>query len=795
MTGVQIVKRILALDQPTFKWNHLKVEKLICLERLEQLSASIWTRVALALAVISYAIFLAGAPALAAAAKDTPENERLASSASPYLRLHSRDLVRWRVWGEEAFAEARKLDRPLMVSFGYTACHWCHVMQEKHFNDPAIAKLINDHFIPVLVDRERRTALDETYMLVTQALTQASGWPNTVFITPELAPFYGTPYIEPSAFKQLLEAMKTSWGGYRSAILADSLRISSVLKGYLTRKEEAQVLTPEVLSSAAKGLINQFDPFYGGIGQNTKFFQPTVLMFLLQHYERTNDAAARGAVERTLRSVSSGGIHDHIEGGFHRYTVDPAWRVPHFEKMLYDQALMAEVFVTAFRLTGKPDYAETARKTLDYILADLTAPSGGFYATRDAASKGEEGRYYVWTPQQLETVLGAEDVKFAIDTFGVVTEGDLADKIILNKDQLRTQDLPKFREILKKLGKVRQSRPKPIRDEKILTSWNGMAIASLAMAAVILGDEKYSAAAVKAGHFIWDHLREANGRLLRSHFNGVSAVDGELDDYAQAARGFLFLFDLTQDRLWLDRAKALAQTITSDFIDPETGDFFATRQTAGYARGKLRSDADQPSGNGAALDVLARLARRTPDANYKRMSEKAIAALSGVAVKNPVGSGSILAAADRFLNGETGLIQYAGNGVVRIAAQPSNDKSQLTFKISIAEGWHINAHKPLDDDYIATELSLVADKKPLQGRISYPAAIIKSLGFSDQPLAILENQFPITARLDAPVSSPVEAVLQLQSCSNDICLLPEKLRLRFSVSEQVRSRQSDDCKI
>lgn len=721
-----------------------------------------------------------------------PVNPLMEASSSPYLQTHSKDLVRWRPWGEEAFAEARKSNKPIMVSFGYTACHWCHVMQETHFNEPVLSKLINDDYIPVLVDRERRPTLDESYMLVTESLTQRGGWPNTIFMTADRKPFYGTGYVPPELFHQILSAVTTGWQNDHDTLLAEADQMATLLTTFMTRKEAARAITPQVLADATRDIAALFDPFSGGIGTAPKFFQQPVLMFLLQQAERNSDATALAAVELTLQSVLSGGIHDHIEGGFHRYAVDQQWRVPHFEKMLYDQALMSETFTDAYRLTGKPEYGDTARKTFDYILADLTSEKGGFFATRDADSEGEEGTYYVWSEEELVNLLGAEDAAFAVETFDTVADGELAGKVIINFDNVEDPDRPRIEKILDTLGKTRATRQKPRRDEKIVASWNGMTIASLAQASTVLSEPRYGAAAVKAGEFIWNAMRHSDGTLMRTYFGETGEIDGELEDYAHVARSFLFLFDLTMDRIWLERAESLAETMTTRFEDPEAGDFFSTADNAGFGRIKSRSDVDQPSGNAVALDVLVRLARRTANPDYARKAEKTVAALSGLALKSPAGGVSILGAADRLASGETGSIQYGGNGAVRVEVMPSDKDDLVHLRLHVADGWHINADQPLEDHLIPTLMDLSdgrgSTEKTESGassaQITYPEPAIKSLKFNSKPMALFEGSFDILARLDADKSDGATrvAILQLQTCSDEICLLPETLRLQFAAS-------------
>lgn len=709
------------------------------------------------------------------------DNPRMSASSSPYLRSHSNDMVRWYGWGDEAFKRAKELKLPLFVSFGYTACHWCHVMQETHFNNEAIAKTINQQFVPVLVDREQRTALDDTYMLVTELLTQRGGWPNNMFLTPDLKPFYGTGYIPPEGFTSLLSGIRQSWVQDNTAVLAEGDRLATLLEGYLNRKQEARNLTPALMADAAKALAGQFDSFAGGIGDGPKFFRPTVLAFMLQQAERTGDAEVLDAVERTLQSGLNGGIHDHIEGGFHRYAIDPGWRVPHFEKMLNDQALNTEVYLTAYRLTGKPEYAATARKTIDYVLADLTSPEGAFYTARDADSEGEEGTYYVWTPEQLEEVLGKPDAEFALNTFGLIADGDMAGKVIINMDSVRDQTVPKLGPVMAKLAEARKPRQKPVRDQKILANWNGMMIASVAQAAILLDDSSYRDVAVKAGEFIWATMHDDDGVLHRSHFEGINDVEGELDDYAQMARAYLFVHDATGEKIWLERATALLTQMRKNFQDPETGDFFGTREAAGFARTKPRSDVDQPSGNGAALDAMVRLAQRAGTPDVRRSTEQTIAALSGIAAGTPTSGASILTASDSFLHGQTGVLQFAGNGVVNARVIPGSDHKSLIIRLQVADGWHVNSHAPLEDYLVATKLAITGNKTAETASVTYPEPETRKLAFNEKPMALLENQVEITARFSEPISGPVEARLQVQTCSDEICLLPETLKLRIAL--------------
>ena len=703
-------------------------------------------------------------------------NRRMLNATSPYLRIHAGDAVQWYQWGDETFELARKQGKPLMVSFGYTACHWCHVMQETHFTQADIAKTINDNFIPVIVDRERRPVLDETYMLVTEILTNRGGWPNTVFMTAERKPFYGTGYISADDFRKILGAVVDSWKDQNGDVMAEADRLSGLLQTYLTRREDAQELSDELMKKSSAELTDQFDEFAGGFGGAPKFFQQSILMFLLQQAERNDDKAALAAVELTLQSIGSGGIHDQLEGGLHRYAVDPGWRIPHFEKMLYDQAMMGEAFVEAYRITGKAQYGLMARKILDYVLADLTSPKGGFYSTRDADSEGEEGTYYVWSEPQLHKVLGAEDTAYAIKMFEQVPDGELAGKVILNRDQIKGQSVPRVEQIMAKLAKARQLRQKPQRDEKIVASWNGMMISAFAHAALVLDDRKYAATAARAGQFIWDNMRQKDGTLYRSYFHGSAEIDGELADYAWLGRAFVKLYDLSENAIWLQRSQTLLANMESRFADKASGDFFSSGAATGFGRSKSRQDSDLPSGNGVALDLVVGLTARVGSPAMRRRTETLISALSGFAASSAASGTSILMAADRYTNGNTGPVQYGGNGNVRAHAMLQDGK--VVVNLRVAQGWHVNANKPLEDYLIPTKLTLGSADNGANAE--YPKPRVKRLGFSKTPLALLENQFQISVVAGSDGKNIKNVELEIQACSDKICLAPDTLKFRIA---------------
>jgi len=730
----------------------------------------------------SLALFMAMIPIslsdAASSGENKSKNPRLVNAPSPYLRLHSTDDVQWYQWNDETFDLARKLNKPLMVSFGYTACHWCHVMQETHFTQKDIAATINENFIAVIVDRERRPALDEAYMLVTEVLTNRGGWPNTVFMTADRKPFYGTGYVPADHFRGMLASIVDGWKQQNGDYLAEAERLSIALGNYLTRQEASQELTSEFMSKTAIELAGQFDEFEGGFGGAPKFFQQPLLMFLMQQGVRDNNSEVLAAVELTLNSVISGGIHDHIEGGVHRYAVDPGWRIPHFEKMLYDQALMTEAFAEAYRITGKSGYYLMARKIANYVLADLTAAHGGFYATRDADSEGEEGTYYVWSVEQLTEILGKQDAAYATEVFETVPGGELAGKIILNRDQLDGKIDPRIENIMDRLATARQSRPKPQRDEKIVTGWNGMMIAALAHLASISNEGGYQEAAIKAGEFLWDKLRDDEGVLMRSYFEGKAQIKAGLGDHALFGRALIRLFDLTGEQRWLDRAQMIFDQMETRFSDTEVGDYFSSASNNGFGRTKSRGDTEMASSNGAALDFIVGLEKRVGGLAYKQRSLKLIAALSGFVVKNPAGGTSVLAAVDRFERGETGAVQYGGGGAVRVHATLDATSGTITARFKVRDGWHINAEKPLEDYLIPTKLSLLASDQQIT--VKYPEPLVKELGFSEEPLALIEGDIDITASIKSNTPGPTDIKLEFQACSDQICLAPDVLTFKLA---------------
>ena len=737
-------------------------------------------------------VLLLGLPEAFAVSKGAGEGRkpnRLVDAASPYLRQHAYNPIDWYSWGEEAFAKAKKENKPIFLSVGYSTCHWCHVMARESFENDKIAEVLNSNFISIKVDRERRPDVDETYMLATQLITGRGGWPNSVFLTPDRKPFYAGTYFPPDPFRSLLTQVSGYWLRQGDQLREDAEKLAGTIDTIMTRRVEAEEITPQVLKTAADTLLQDYDLVYGGFGGAPKFPQESTLLFLLRLAEKDGHRHALDAVSYTLDSLLNGGITDQAAGGFHRYSTDAKWLVPHFEKMLYNQALITSALVRAYQLTGNERLAAGARHALDYVLDDMTSPEGGFYSARDADSEGEEGTFYVWTEDQIEKALGKDDAAFAKTAFGVTFEGNfengttvlhfpemagrLAKKLGVDETTFNTR----IDKIRAKLVKVRAKREAPIRDEKIVAAWNGMMIVTFAEAAEAFGDERYEKAALNAGTFMWEKMR-VDGTLHRAFFEGKAELDGQQEDYAFAALGFISLYDLTGDKQWLERAETLIAEMVKDFRDEKAGDYYMTASLNTFSKAKARTDSGTPSGNAAALEAFARLTHRSANPDHRINGEALLAALSGLAAKSPQSNAYSLLAADMQLRGGAGPRQFMSKGYVDARAVLDGSSGEVTVSVKVADGWHINSNTPLEDFFIATELSVEGTD---DAKITYPAHKKMKLGFHDKELALFEGTVTLKAKLPKAPTSAVTARLRVQTCSDKICLEPETADLRIPV--------------
>jgi len=725
---------------------------------------------------------------------------RLILENSPYLIQHAHNPVNWYAWGEEAFAKARKEDKPIFLSIGYSTCHWCHVMEVESFDNELMAKYLNDHFISIKVDREQRPDIDSYFMTGVMITTGHGGWPMSNFLMPDGKPFYGGTYFPPEQFRQLLERIGYLWETQREELATSAEKVAAAIAKASASKASAQNVDQKVIDAAVKGILQGYDDFQGGFSPAPKFPNEPSLFLLLRQMERSNDIPLNIAVYHTLNAMAQGGIYDQIGGGFHRYATDSAWLIPHFEKMLYNQAHLARIYLQAYKISGDPLYARVVRQTLDYVLREMKAPEGGFYSATDADSEGEEGLFFVWKKAEITSTLPPDLATLTLDLFGVSKGGNFEGRNILNLPlalddyaKARKQELPKLLTqvdaIRDQLWQEREKKLHPLRDDKILTAWNGMIIGALAEAAQVLNSPVYLDSAKRAAEFLWKNNRQDSGQLYRAFLNGTASVAAAQEDYAYLAEGLLRLFDVTGDAAWLQKARQTTDIMLEEFWDAEQGGFFMAGQSTvvpKMPRLKEVHDGAIPSGNSVALRTLVELTQRTGESAYEDKAVATIAAFSEQIAANPSAYAYLLLGVDQLLGGETGTAQYGARGAVSVQGQLETDEGGgywLKVNLSIKPGWHINAHKPLQKDLIATTVSVDENAKGWALEpVIYPEPLNKTLAFQQSILALYEGKIMFKSKVKAEKSAakilPVK--VNLQACNDKHCLAPETLQLNIS---------------
>jgi uncharacterized protein YyaL (SSP411 family) len=597
---------------------------------------------------------------------------RLARETSPYLLQHAHNPVDWYPWGDEAFERARAEDKPILLSVGYSACHWCHVMERESFENPEIASVMNRHFVSVKVDREERPDVDQIYMQAVQSMTGHGGWPMTVFLTPDGQPFYGGTYFPPvdrhglPSFPRLLEALAEAWATRRGEVLSSASQIGETLGQSERLRNATQLLTDEVLSGAFQLLSEQFDDADGGLGGAPKFPQPMIWEFVLRFWRRAKNARARQMAHTTLTMMARGGMYDQIGGGFHRYSVDAHWLVPHFEKMLYDNAQLASLYLHAWLAFGDPDCRRVAEETLDYVLREMTDPLGGFYSAQDADSEGHEGKFFVWTPEELREVLGPADAEYAAQYWGLDRGPNFEGKSILYV--AGKPEPERIAAIRGRLYEVRERRVHPARDDKVLAAWNGLMCRAFAEAGRALDRPDYVAAAVRNADFVLRDMRRG-GRLLRTWKAGEAKLKGYLEDYALVAAALIDLYEATFDRRWLDEAQALARELLSLFWDERLEGFYDTGSDHErlIVRPRNLFDNAVPCGSSVAIETLFRLAVLTGESHFESAALRALRPMADLMTRHASGFGRYLGALDFHLGPvvEVALVAAkAGDGLM-----------------------------------------------------------------------------------------------------------------------------------
>jgi uncharacterized protein len=604
---------------------------------------------------------------------------KLIDETSPYLLQHAHNPVDWYPWGPEALERSRSEDKPILLSIGYSACHWCHVMEHESFENEDIARLMNENFVCIKVDREERPDLDSIYMSAVQMMTGHGGWPMTMFLTPELKPFYGGTYYPPedrrgmAGFPRVLTAIADSYQNKRPEILSSADAITAELKKSDRFVASNEMLTTEVLNSAFSALVGAFDQSNGGFGGAPKFPPSMTLMFLLRHHKRTHSPEALKMVETTLQKMAGGGMYDHLGGAFARYSVDARWLVPHFEKMLYDNALLTRIYLYAYQQTKNPLYRRVAEETLEYIIRDMTDRSGGFYSSEDADSEGEEGKFYVWTKAEVVRVLGNEAGQVFCEFFDVTEEGNFEHGNSILNTPRSPEELPaeesrnveEIREIInagkRKLFNAREERVRPGRDDKSLAAWNGLMLTAFAEAANILGRDDYREVAVRNAEFITTQLMR-DGRLLRTYKSGQAKLNGYLEDYAYVIEGLLAVYEATFELKFFTQARELADTMIAQFWDEQEGGFYFTSSDHEelITRTKDYFDNATPSGNSVAAAVLLKLGVLTQKHEYTNHALTVLRTMRPAMSRYPSAFGYMLSALDFYLS-EPKEIAIVGN--------------------------------------------------------------------------------------------------------------------------------------
>jgi uncharacterized protein YyaL (SSP411 family) len=723
---------------------------------------------------------------------------RLARESSPYLLLHAENPVDWHPWGEEAFEAARREDKPIFLSVGYSTCYWCHVMERECFSDPKIAAQLNQGFLPVKLDREERPDLDEIYMAATQLLTQSGGWPNSLFLTHDLKPFYAGTYFPPQdrfgrpGFPRVLRAIRDAWAERREGVLEQAEAVAGAIRDQMAALAP-QSPGPDSPAELLAALSRRFDPEWGGFGGAPKFPSPSNLEFLLD-LVKEGDETARPPLLVTLDRMARGGIHDQIGGGFHRYSTDAEWLVPHFEKMLYDNAALAALYAEAHALAPAEGFGRVARRTLDFVLAELTSPDGAFLSAIDAETDGHEGAYYTWTREDLALALGEEDLALAAVVHGLegaptfeadryvpylpLPLGERASALGLSEPEL----LARLEPVHKALLEARGRRKRPLVDDKVLCDWNGLMIGAMARSGRVLGEPRYVEAAARAADFVLDRLGgEGGSELLHVFRIGSARIAAFLDDYAFLIHGLLELHDATAEARWLRQAAGLQAQQDERLWDAAGGGYFSAGTDAHLlVQSKVAHDGATASGNGVAALNLLRLAATTAKVAWEEKARSVVKAFGRGIDEHPLAHVTLVRAAWRLGTElpETaapregpGPLESTAASVVRAAGRLCGEGMWRGFvlDLDVLEGWHVNAHAASLPFLVPTAIE--AGSGALRS-VRYPDGETLQGSAGLEPVAVYRGRVRIEGEIEVREGVPPSLRLTYQACDELRCLPP-----------------------
>lgn len=758
-----------------------------------------------------------------------PYTNLLINESSPYLLQHAHNPVNWHPWGDEAFAKAKLENKPIFLSIGYSTCYWCHVMEVESFEDPEVAAVINQHFVAIKVDREERPDIDEQYMIATQLLTQHGGWPNSVWLTPEGKPWMAGTYFPKKQFISVLNQLNELWTSRRADVDKQADAIARAAKEISTPSSASNAnlqLTPELIQQATQYLVGRFDSERGGFHGAPKFPPHSALRLLIQRFRDTTDKTLLEPITKTLDAMWLGGIHDHIGGGFHRYSTDAQWLLPHFEKMLYDNAQLTGVLADAFEITGQTRYRDAVADIYAWVEREMTSPQGAFYSALDSGEVGKEGEAYVWTMQRLRDTLNPDELKmftkiYHIESNGNFTEESTGERTGANIPH-RTETFEAIAQqrgvevetlkaqlaaIRAKLLIERLTWPQPHKDDKVLTSWNGLMIGSLAHAGRLLDEPRYVESAKRAAEFILDSMVR-DGKLLRTFRDGQAKLPGYLDDYAYSAQGLVELYKASGDIRWLQQAEKLATEMIEGFEDQKSGGFFFTTNDHEelLVRSKhLGGGGNMPNPNGVAAQVLVELFDLTGDENYRAAAQRTLQSLAPMMERQPAASEDLLLATARLLfsDGTSSIAgvrapdasematgQRVGPVVISAAASKSKVAGGEMFTVTIAmkmdDGWHLYAENPEADFLQPSGVAVAANEQLTIGQVELPQANRRMDEVLKQTLNTytghIEFKIPVTVKAGSAVGETnLSITVTTQACDESRCLPVKTTKLNVPI--------------
>jgi uncharacterized protein YyaL (SSP411 family) len=719
---------------------------------------------------------------------------RLILEDSPYLLQHAHNPVNWYPWGDEAFVSAKEQNKAVFLSIGYSTCHWCHVMEEESFDNEEIARHMNESFICIKVDRELHPDVDTFYMTAVMMMQGQGGWPMSSFLTPDRKPFFGGTYFQPTQFIALMSRVSEVWQNQTDDILEQSNAISKQVAGAMAARQSLNEIGTNVIDLTAQTILNHYDQYNGGFGQAPKFPNEPYLYFLLEYAIYSGNTDVMDAVVNTLHAQSCGGIYDQVAGGFHRYATDQNWLIPHFEKMLYNQANLSFVFAQAYSISGEIDFKRVACETLDYVMREMTNAEGAFYSATDADSEGEEGLFFIWDKQELEELLGEEAKEF-IELYQVSEHGNFERKNILNLhhhlEKTAKEKNINYTELVDRLSKnkstlwqYREKRIPPLRDDKVITAWNGMMIKSFAYVGQQLNQQHYLGIAIKAAESILKTNITADGQLSRSSLSGQSSIPALQEDYAYLVEALLQIYDATLDRDWLDKASALSDKMLKQFWDEENGGLFMGNQNKENllpSSPKEINDNATSSGNSVALRTLVRLYKRTGKQHFHTYAQQLIRAYSDDITQRPYICSYLICGLLEMFVGEQSNSLWCADGNIHLSAERSKKESKYLIQLylKINEGWHLNQIEQAGNKL---PVKIETDSSWDISNVTYPEAIETNFDFQTESLNVYEGNIKIkfiaenkdlnASELSFP-DSVLKLKLELQACNNERCLAPE----------------------